>query len=64
LDALLLLGLEEVALDELVVGVGFYGGTDYVLTVFVATQFLLYLHLDLFEDLELAVMRRGLLAFF
>ena len=53
-----MLGLEKVALDELVVGVRFYGGTDDVLAVLMPTQFLLYLHFDLFEYFELAVMRR------
>ena len=63
MDALFLLGLEQVALDELVVGGRFYGRANYALPVLVPPQLLFYLHLDLLEDLQLAIMRWGLRPF-
>lgn len=59
---LLLLRLEEVALDELVVVVGLDGRADRAPLLLVPPQLLLDLHLDLLEDLELPLVRGRLLA--
>lgn len=61
---LLLSGLEQIALQELAVEIGLYGGADNALAVLVPPQLLLYLHLDLLKYPQLAVMGGRLLAFF